>query len=74
MRCVHIKDGYIKKVIIDPPKTITFIDEKGNEKKVRFNVDWLPVIDLMIRRGQLKLEDIEILEKHKKNEELNDVV
>jgi hypothetical protein len=57
-----MEEGYVKKVIIDYPKTITFIDEKGNEKKVRFNVDWLPVIDAMIFTGQLKLKDVEIKE------------
>jgi len=56
------EESYVKKVIIDYPKTITFIDEKGNEKKVKFNVDWLPVIDAMIFTGQLKLKDIEIKE------------
>jgi hypothetical protein len=57
-----MEEGYVKKVIIDYPKTITFIDEKGNEKKVKFNVDWLPVIDTMIFTGQLKLKDVEIKE------------
>jgi hypothetical protein len=55
--------GYVKKVIIDYPKTITFIDEKGNEKKVKFSVEWLPVIDAMIFAGQLRLKDIEINER-----------
>jgi hypothetical protein len=56
-------EGYVVKVVIEYPKTITFIDDRGREKKVRFDVDWLPVIDYMIfKTKQLKLKNIELKE------------